>query len=172
VTIRKQLEKGFTKSHVLQIANHIGDDPKRFEELVSIFLQGPYRITQRAAHPLNECAKRQPQLLNRHLTRIVNAASLPNATESIKRNVVRLLQFVDIPAKHQGRVADLCFRLLVTKSEAVAILVFAMTVLAQIAIKNPELVQEVVALIEDGLPHATPAYRSRASKVLKQLKSM
>jgi hypothetical protein len=44
-----------------------------------------------------------------------------------------------------------------------------MSVLTAIASQNPDLKRELKLIIEDGLPHASPAFLSRARKVLKEL---
>jgi hypothetical protein len=46
-----------------------------------------------------------------------------------------------------------------------------MSVLGSIARKNAELIPELKIMIEDELPYAGAAFRSRARKVLKELKS-
>jgi hypothetical protein len=44
-----------------------------------------------------------------------------------------------------------------------------MTVLANIAMEEPDLKDELKIVIEDGLPYGSAAYISRAKKTLKQL---
>lgn len=52
----------------------------------------------------------------------------------------------------------------------IAVRVFAMTVLANLAKQLPELKNELIPLIEDQLPYGSAAFISRGRKLLKELK--
>lgn len=106
-------------------------------------------------------------MITPYLGKILVKLRKPDVTDAVKRNTVRLLQFIDIPRKYQGAVAELCFQYLENKKEAVAIKVFSMTVLSKIAEDKPELRNELNIIIEDQLPYATSAFVSRAKKILK-----
>ncbi len=85
----------------------------------------------------------------------------------MKRNVVRILQFVEIPRKLQGVVANLCFELISSIDEPIAVRTFSITVPAKIAQEEPELKKELEIVVRQMLPYATPAFRGRAKKLLK-----
>jgi hypothetical protein len=80
-----------------------------------------------------------------------------------------MFQFVPIPTDRQGQIMDIAFCFLRDKRETIAVKVFAMTVLENLSVDSPELGQELRIIIEDQLPYAGPAFRSRASKILKRL---
>jgi hypothetical protein len=168
--LQKEILREHSKAQALKIVRYVGTNPSRFAILVAVFLEGPYRVTQRAAWPLTICAEEHPPLIAPHLKKILAFVGKPGVHDAVKRNTMRLLQFVDIPRALQGAVADLCFLYLQNKTEAVAVRVFAMTVLGKIAKTNPELKHELMLLIEDGLPYGTAAFHSRAKKVMKELK--
>jgi hypothetical protein len=132
-------------------------------------LTGPYRITQRAAWPLSYCVESYPALIRPHLNVLLDHLKKPGLHDAVKRNTIRLLQFVEVPKRLQGKTADICFTFLQDKKEPIAIRVFSMTVLANIAQRNPDLKRELKLIIEDEIPLASPAYLSRARKVLKLL---
>ncbi len=163
------LRKGHSKAICQQVVTYVGDDPRRFQELVDAFYGGPYRITQRAAWPLSYCVEAHPVLVKPHLRKLVQNLRKPDLPVAVKRNTLRLLQFIDLPASLQGLVADVSFRLLQDPKETIAVHVFAMTVLARIARVEPEIGQELRVIIEDKMPYAGPAFRSRGSKALQQL---
>lgn len=105
-----------------------------------------------------------------HLKVILNYLKKPGIHDAVKRNTMRLLQFIDIPKRYQGQVAGICFGYLQDAKEPVAIKAFSMTVLASIARQNPDLRQELAIVIEDQLPYGSPAFVSRGRKVLKEIK--
>jgi len=168
---RNSLQKEHSKAQTIKIADYVGFNKAHFKKLVEVYLAGPYRITQRAAWPLSLCIERHPELILPHLTQILNHAARPNVHDAVKRNTVRLLQFIEIPPRYFGKVADLCFGFLKDRKEAIAIRVFSMTVLNNLSAKEPDLRKELVFLIEDELPCASPAFRARARRTLKQIKA-
>ncbi len=83
---------------------------------------------------------------------------------------MRSLQCLPIPAPHQSAVVNLAMSFLTNRQEAIAVRVFAMTVLANLCSVYPDLKNELIPLIEDELPIGTPAFRSRGAKILRSLK--
>ncbi|HZX73564.1 MAG TPA: hypothetical protein VFE57_04025 [Cyclobacteriaceae bacterium] len=171
MNLEKEILKEHSKTQRDRIVNYVGKDAKRLSELVALFLKGPYRVTQRASWPLSHIAEFHPELFASHLTKIINNLKTPGLHPAVKRNTVRLLQFVEIPKRLEGTVAEVCFSFLHDKKETIAVHVFAMTVLAMIARKQPELKNELKIMIEDQLPYAGPAIHSRATKILRELNS-
>ena len=153
-----------------RVVRYVGKNPARFKELVAIFLKGPYRVTQRASWPLSYSVERHPELIKPHLNRIIKNLETPGIPDFAKRNTIRLLQFIRIPISLQGPVVSICFGYLNSPKETVAVRVFSMTVLASIAMKRTELKQELRIIIEDKLPYESPAFISRARRILKELK--
>lgn len=169
--LEKEILKQHNKKQANKIADYVSDNTSRFKALVDVYLGGPYRVTQRSAWPLGICIERHPALLKPHVKKILDHLSYPNVHDAAKRNTMRLLQFVDIPKRFHGRVVQTCFDFLQSKHEPVAVKVFSMSVLANIIMDQPELRQELIIVLEDQFPYASAAFRSRARKILKALKS-
>lgn len=117
--------------------------------------------TQRIGHP-------DPKISLEDLG--VYLKSIEKQPVAIRRSVMRSLSLIDIPRKHSGLSFDKAFGLHAELSETIAVKVFAMTVMTRIAIKEPDLKREVIIAIEEQLPYGSAAYRSRAVKMLKELK--
>ncbi len=62
---------------------------------------------------------------------------------------------------------DICFNYIASPAEAIATKAFAITVLGNLAKIYPEILPELKLIIEDQMPHATPAIKARAKKILK-----
>lgn len=152
------------------IVNYIDNNPKRFAELVDVFLKGPYRVTQRASWPLSYCIELNPNLIKPHLRTLFNAVQQPGAYDAVKRNIIRALQYVKIPKTYHAKAIGVCMQFLQDGKEPVAIRVFAMTVLANLAKEIPELKNELIPVIEDMMPFGSAGFVSRGSKILKELK--
>jgi hypothetical protein len=115
-------------------------------------------------------SKLTPDLIRGNLGILVKQLYRNDVHDAVKRNLLRLFQFVDIPARYHGRVAEICFHFLQDRREPVAIRVFAMSILGKLAVRYPALRGELKMIIEDNLPVAKPAFSSRARKVLHQIK--
>jgi hypothetical protein len=169
MNIRSKILEEHSKAQTTKIVKFIGKNPRRFKKLVDVFLGGPYRVTQRAAWPISVIAEKEPQLIRPHLRKILNFARKRGVHDSVKRNAVRLLQFIEIPRSLHGNVADLCFSFLTDKNESIAVKCFSMSALASVAESNPGINSELRLIIEDQLPYASAGFRSRARRVIKQI---
>ena len=108
-----------------------------------------------------------PRFLNKHWHALVKNLEKPNLHVAVKRNSIRLLKEIDIPLKYQGAIMNICFKYLETPGETLAVKVFSMTVLGDLAMLYPAIIPELKLLIEDQLPNQTAGFKSRANKVLK-----
>lgn len=164
--IRQALLEEHSKRQTMAIVDYIGGERDRFAELMKVFFAGEYRTTQRAAWTLNYCATRNPSLVYPYLERLVDLLARKDVHNAVRRNIVRLLQFIEIPERLYGKVYSLCIDLVDDTTEPVAVRVFAMTVAANIAKKEPDLLGELKLIVEKHLPHTTAGFRSRARRVL------
>jgi hypothetical protein len=158
-----------SKAQRQKIVDCVGKDTTMVAALIGVFLSGDYTLVQRAAEPLAMIARAHPTLIKPYLKRIIQNLKQPNLNDAVTRNTLRLLQEVEIPASLHGDVTQLCFHYLTDVKAAIAIKVFAMTVLANITSKHPELKNEMKLIIEDQLPYGSAGFVSRGRKVIKQL---
>lgn len=164
--IREALLEVHSKEQAAKIADYVGDDPARFDELIKLMLGPVYRVSQRAAWPVSYCIERHPTLVKPYFNVLIKQLERDDAHVAVRRNVARLLQFVDIPKRYEGRIFDACYNLLADPAETVAVRVFSMTVAAKVAKDSPALLDEL-KLIATKYPHAaTAGFRSRARRVL------
>jgi hypothetical protein len=164
--IRQALLEEHSKRQTMAIVEYIGGDPARFSVLMDVFFEGEYRTTQRAAWPLNYCAERNPELIYPYLERLVDLLARKDVHNAVRRNIARLLQYISVPDHLRGKLYALCMDLVDDAGEAVAVRVFALTVAANIARSEPDLTGELRLIVEKHLPHTTPAFRSRARRIL------
>jgi hypothetical protein len=164
--IETELRKEHTKSQCDRIVKYIGDREDRFGELMQLFFSGEYRITQRAAWPMSYCVRNHPSLVKPWLGKMLDLLESENAHSAAKRNIVRLLQFIEIPKRYQGRVMNTCFGFIEDPGEAIAVKAFSLTVLENLSRAYPGILPEIKTIIEARWEQETPAFRSRARKIL------
>lgn len=172
MNIENELAHEFSKTRVKYIADTIGANEERFAELMRIFLRGTYQLTQKAAWVLSECANNHPFLIIPYFRKFIDKLHEADASDSVKRNIIRVWQYVDIPEEYIGEVYDICYGYL-NSTETIAVRAFSVTVCHHIASQLPELRPELKLTIEDLLmknQDGSPAIKSRAKKILAQLK--
>ncbi|MFD2521549.1 hypothetical protein [Emticicia soli] len=170
--IESELAKDFSKAQVTKIANYIGANSESFALLMNIFLRGHYINTQKAGWVLSECAAHYPLLVIPYFRNFIQKLQDPMVPDSVKRNIVRVWQFVEIPEEYTGEIYDICFGFM-HSNEAIAIKAFSMTVCYNIVRRIPELRTELRLSIEDLLlknQDGSAAILSRGKKILAQMK--
>ncbi len=168
MNLRDTILAEHSKKQMLKVVKHVGNNQQRFDELMKLFLASEYRVTQRAAWSVSYIATAHPNLIKKHLKKII--VNLKNPVhDAVKRNTVRLLQFIDLPVSLHGITAAICFKFLNDMKEPIAVKVFSMTVLSNICKQHPELSNELRLSIEAQLPYGSAGFVSRAKKVLKGL---
>ena len=167
--IREALLREHSKSQCNKIVDYIGSDKKKFAELMRLFFGNEYRVTQRAAWPLSYCVQRHPELLTPYFDRLLNFLQMPGMHNAVTRNITRLLQGVKIPKKYHGRIMTICFNFISDINTPVAVKAFSLTILDNFLKGYPEIASELKLTIEERWENETPAFRSRARKILRKL---
>ena len=167
--LRNEILKEHSKAQCARIVKWVGHNQQRFDELFSLFLHDEYRVVQRATWPLSNTVVAYPQLIAKHWAALIKNLKKPGLHDAVKRNSIRLMQDINIPKKYQGAVMHICFNYLEAPATALAVKVFSMSVLGNLAALYPEIIPELKLLIADQLPHQTAGFKSRAKKVLKAL---
>lgn len=164
--LREEILKEHSKAQCNKIVRWVGNDQKKFDELFGLFISDEYRVTQRAGWPLSYSAIAHPVLINKNLAKLIHHLKNAELHNAVKRNSVRLLQYITIPEEFHGEVMEICFRYLQSPAEPVAVKAFSLTVLGNLSKLYPEILPEIKLLIAEQLPHQTAAFRSRAKKLL------
>jgi len=167
--LEKLLRAEHSKRQCDRIVAYIGDDKDRFAQLIELFFRGEYRMTQRAAWPLSYCVQRHPELITPYYRQLLDNLGRKDIHVAVVRNTVRLLQDVSIPKRWHGRVMSVCFEFVEDPATPIAVKAFALSILSNLSAKYPEIKGELKTLIESQWEQATPAFRSRAKKILKGL---
>ena len=169
--VRAELLKEHSRQQSEKIAKWIGKNEERFEVLINLFLYDEYRVTQRVAWVLSVVAEKHYEMAKPYLSNMVARMNEPGVHVAVKRNVVRILQFLEVPKELHGDVMNTCFDFLADPKETIAVRAFSMTVLANLAKHYPDIKQELVSVIQDQLEYdeVSAGFKSRAKKTLQAL---
>jgi len=170
MALKQAIQEEHSKAQTDRIVRYVGHDKARFDALMNLFLTGDALILQRAGWPLSYCAQNNPSFVLPHLPKLLKLLEKKDVHNAVTRNIVRMLQDVPIPAKYQGTVMNICFGFIASPEQPAAIKAFSLTILEHLAESYPEIVPELKLIIEERWPYETPAFHSRAKKILKKFK--
>ncbi len=167
-TIRQILHLPQTKMNRDAIVKKVRNNPNQMTELMDCFFSDDYRLCQNASWPMTIIGEKKPKLILPYVEEMLGVLRRP-VHNSVKRNVIRLLQVIDIPEEYDGIVYELCFNYINDTKEMTAVRTFSITVLCNIVMKYPELKGEVISLIELHRANSSAAFKARVRKELKRL---
>ncbi len=173
MNIFQELENTHSKENSLKIIAYIGKDERKFEELMNCFFSktNDYRVPQRAAHVVSLSFNKHADLIIPYIPQLIKCLMDKDLRNTLKRNILRILQFCEIEEKDRGRVYERVYEILVSPKEDIAVRAFAITVLYNITQFYPELKPELRTTIEFVLEESecSPGVRSRGLIILKKL---
>ncbi|MBX3164573.1 MAG: hypothetical protein KF900_08830 [Bacteroidetes bacterium] len=170
MNIEKQLINEHSHASTLSIVNYIGNNNTRFKELMTVFLCGDYRLTQRAAWALSNAVIEHPQLIKPYLGKLISMLAETHHHPAVARNILRLLQEIEIPEKHHGELIDVCFKCIINQAQPLAIRAFAITVATKICKLYPELKNELQLILNELAQFSqAPAIKVRVRNAHKML---
>lgn len=167
--IRQTLLAEHSRSQCRKIVKYIGADKKRFAELMTVFFRGEYRVTQRAAWPISYCVQENPSLIVPYFKRLLDVLQKKEVHPAVTRNIIRLLQYVEIPNRYRGKLMTTCFEYISADNVPVAVKAFSLTVLYNLSHDYPDILSELKIIIDQRWVHETPAFKSRAKKILQRI---
>lgn len=172
MNIQKALTKEHSKQTVVKIVGYIGNNPKRFAELMAVFYGDDSRMSQRAAWSMSDIVLKNPELVRPYEKEMVDFLA-QDKPDGILRNILRIFQDVDFSEEHSGLAFENAFNLMLNPKCAVAIRAFSISTVVRICQKYPELKNEVSEAIDIIMEDAErPAILVRCRKARKALAKM
>lgn len=171
MNIREELlkEKIETRQKALEIAEYACSSSKHFKELMKCFFTNEYRLAQRAAWSVSWAARKNPAMIKPYIKHVAEQITKPGVHNAVVRNSVRILEAIEIPKPIHGEVINACFSFIEKPATPAAIKAFSLTCLQNLSKYYPDVKQELKLIIEDRWQYETPAFKSRAKKILAGL---
>ncbi len=160
-----------SKEHIREIAVWVGHHPERIRVLMDLLAAGQKEIVQRTAWLISYVAEAHPEAVSPYLPALAERLNDIAAPVAVRRNVMRVMQFLPIPESLHDIVLNHAFTFLQDEKETVAVRAFSMTVIEKISAYYPELKNELRLILEDALAHQklSPGFISRAKKILSAI---
>ena len=172
VTVTHLVATEHSRKNVTRVIKLIGDDQKRFDELMNIFLGEDEELARRAAWPVGFIVQDHPQLVKKWFPKLIGNLKRKNLHPAIYRNTFRFMQVIEIPAKHQTAILDLAYKFVLNASNTAAVRAFALTTAWNIVSKYPELASELRLVTEQVITEDSKAMKSRGKRTLRDLERL
>jgi hypothetical protein len=158
--------------HAPSLAKKILEQGKE-KELVTIALGSDQIVGNRAMWVLAHCAEIEPKRIRSFHITLVNHLKNEGIHSGIIRSILHIFQHQDIPKQVETFLLEKCFEYVQNSTQAIAVRVFAMTVIFNISKPYPELLNELYVLLSKIIETEESAgIKSRARAVLKEIAKM
>jgi hypothetical protein len=157
------------KKQVIAIAEAIGDNAGYFSLLWQLIRADKGLVSWRAAWVAENVFHARPHMLTPYLEEMIEMLSY-TTNSSIKRHFYKILSICEISDEQTGPVAQLCFQTFPNPKNPPAVRAHCMQILYNIALKEPDLRQEILLLLDDCQYDLSAGIKSRALMLGKKLK--
>ncbi len=168
--LKQLLEEEHSKRQKDVITNEILQGNIPIKEIVEVVKSNDGIYAQRGAYVITGIHDDNPGHLKPFLQDLWESIQ-PKSHNAIPRAIYRLFASIDLPEELEGEVFEVGTKTFMSKKTPIAIKAHIMIILTNIALKYPELKDEVVFLIKEQLPGSSAGYRSTAKRELKRLGS-
>lgn len=138
--------------------------PEYFPELIAYSLSDNEKYAWRASWLLWSCIEPNDKRLRKYVNKIVEC--LPTKKDNQQRELLILLQKMDIESSLDAQLIDICIRIWKKKQKSASLRYNAFKLLIQIARNYPELSKEIQLLTE---PHYIAELSATAQKAVLKL---
>ncbi|BDC98426.1 hypothetical protein [Persicobacter psychrovividus] len=165
----EQIAHRIPKSEITVLAKSINSEPAKIQLLIDAVASPLKTVQFNAIWILRSVYEANPNLLKKDIPLLVGLLK-KHPEDVVQRNILAMLQHQkQLPKVVWDDLANICFNALEQNSTPTAIRVFAMDTAFQLLKYFPELVNELIVLVEDHLPVATTGFKNRAGKLLPKL---
>lgn len=157
-----------SRHNIDQVISIVKKNPSLFDILWKIYLQDKNPVSRRAAWAIDLLNEKGYVLSDDHISELMGI--LPSLKhDGMKRHSLRILESRPVSEEYIGRLADVCFNWLQEPASAVAVKMYSIKILTNIAEKEPAICRELIDIIEIQLDESTPGFRNIGLKTIKKL---
>lgn len=144
--------------------------PDYLNLLTEIALKSDHPKSWRAAWILDKIHEKNKNLVVPFIPAIINQLKVEK-NEGKKRHLLKLISLNEIPENEKSYLIDFCIAIFTSAKDPIAVRVHAMQILFEISQTIPEIIPEILAIIEQQLEeHPSAGLESRGNKIVKKLR--
>lgn len=171
MNFRGQLLAELSKRNTDYIASVVENNVQLFDELMQLVLSNEKTISGRAAWVVETIWLKYPHLIDKYIPEMIDFLPV-SSYDNQKRHFLKMLSTIDLcrlDENRQGIILDCCFTWLEDPVYPTAVKMFSMQVIYNYIKLEPVLAGELAAIIENQMDDATPGFKNRGKKILKEL---
>ena len=135
-----KLEHILINSHKAQLISYMGSHPENFGELIKLAISDKQRYSWRAAWLLWGCMSPNDRRIRKYIKRIIDI--LPAKKDSQQRELLIVLQRMELNEDHAGCVYDICTNIWRKTRNTPSLRYNAFKLMVKISKKYPDLSKE------------------------------
>lgn len=145
----------------------IGHNESHFKVVLEISLEDKYPLSMRAARVVQMCCSNYPELILPYLNEIIDKLK-DFKVDGVKRSLLKLIsEGINLKEIEQnGKLACICFDMLMNPKEAIAIRNYSLDILFKIAEFEPDLKQEIEPILETMMLEDSTGLKNKAKRLL------
>lgn len=154
------------------IIDHVIKHPEKMQDLMDLYFHKEYHQYNRASQVVGHLWEKRKDLVEPYLIQMANYLDT-NPPTAPKRSIMRLYQWADIDEEVEGKLFDYALKFIVSIDEPLAVKAYSMTVARRICEKYPELINELLPLLEDFVAEApSTGTWNRAKMEIKKINKL
>lgn len=169
--IREMIEKVMGMKEAEWAAASVIENPALLKKFIEFSYSADAKLAFHSSWILTKACDKTPEIIYPYLPAIIESLQgLDN--ESALRSFLRILSLTDperFSPRHQGLLADTCFRLLNSGFSAIAVKAYSMEILYRLTIIHPDLATELALSIRGIMDIDSAGIVSKAKSILKKL---
>ncbi len=153
------------------LAKSAFDNPKLLSWLIGYSYSDDKKLASHASWIASKLCEEYPETLHPYLPDLVEKLNQVS-DESVSRSLLRIVSLSDIQEfseRHHGILADYCFGRLKSGYSSIGVKAYSMDILGNLAIKYPELMNELAAIINVLEGEGSAGIKAKGRIVLKKL---
>jgi len=139
-------------------------------ELLAFALSNDSVISSRAMWVLSHCNDIDSDRIKPFYKKLINHLKNDNLEEGVIRSILKIFQIGTVPKKHESFMIDICYGYFKSQTKAIAIRVFAISVIFNIAKQYSELLKELSGVLNQySVETNGPAIDCRIKSTIKKI---
>lgn len=158
--MKKEFQEILMHSHKEKIIAYMDARPRTIRQAVSLMLGQDEAVAWRAAWVLWSVIKMNDRRMQPFIADMIRL--LPQASDSLQREILKILMKMRIPEEMQGILFDTCIHIWVNKPGRIGTRCNALRMMCSIGLRHPDLNREIKSYI-------TPYYLERITPSTKEI---
>lgn len=167
--VETKLEHILTNSYKSDMISYMNTHPEDFEEAIKLAIADKHPYSWRAAWLLWSCMEKNDQRIHKYLGKIID--TLPTKSDDQLRELLIILQRMDLEDEYEGRVFDICVNSWKKIGKQPSVRYNAFKLMIKIIKKHPDLSKEITFLTESRyIDSLSDTVKKSISKMITELK--